>query len=140
MNQAIPEVQAGFRKGRLTRDSIASIHWLIEKAKEFQKNIYFCVIDYAKAFDSVYHNKLWKILKGMGIPDHLTCLLRNLHAGQEATVRTGCETTDWFQIRKGICQVCTLSPCLLTYMQSTSCEMPGWMKNSWNQDCREKYQ
>ena len=94
------------------RDQIANIHWIIEKAREFQKNIYFCFIDYAKAFDCVDHNKLWKILKDMGIPDHLTCLLRNLYAGQEATVRTGHGTTDWFQNRKGVCQGCILSPCL----------------------------
>ena len=107
----LKNVQAGFRKGRGTRDQIANIHWIIEKAREFQKNIYFCFIDYAKAFDCVDHNKLWKILKEMGIPDHLTCLLRNLYAGQEATVRTGHGTTDWFQIRKGVHQVCILSPC-----------------------------
>ena len=95
---SIPDVQAGFRKGRGTRDQIANIHWILEKAKEFQKNIYFCFIDYAKAFDCVDHNKLCKILKEMGIPDHLTCLLRNLYAGQEATVRTGHGTTNWFQI------------------------------------------
>ena len=94
MNQELPNVQAGFRKGRGTRDQIAKIHWIIEKARKFQKNIYFCFIDYAKAFDSVDHNKLWKILKEMGISDHLICLLRNLYAGQEATVRTGCGTTD----------------------------------------------
>ena len=101
-----------FRKGRGTRDQIANICWIIEKASEFQKNIYFCFIDYAKAFDSVDHNKLWKILQEMGILDHLTCLLRNLYAGQEATVRTGPGTTDWFQIGKGVCQGCILSPCL----------------------------
>ena len=112
MNREILDVQAGFRKGRGTRDQIASIHWIIEKAREFQKNIYFCFIDYTEAFDCVDHNKLWKILKEMGIPDHLTCLLRNLYASQEATVRTGYETTDWLQIRKGICQGCILSPCL----------------------------
>ena len=112
MNHELPDVQAGFRKGRGTRNQIANICWIIEEAKEFQKNIYFCFIDYAKAFDYVDHNKLWKILKEMGIPDHLTCLLRNLYAGQEATVRTGLGTTDWFQIGKGICQGCTLSPCL----------------------------
>ena len=95
-----------------TRDQIAHIRWIMEKAKEFQKNIYFWFIDYAKAFDSVNHNKLWKILKKMGIPDHLTCLLRNLYAGQEVTVRTGHRTTDWLQIGKGICQRCILSPCL----------------------------
>ena len=92
----LPDVQAGFRKGRGTRDQLANILWIIEKAKEFQKNIYFCFIDHAKAFDCVYHNKLWKILKEMEIPEHLTCPLRNLYAGQEATVRTGHETTDWF--------------------------------------------
>ena len=99
-------------KGRGTRDQIANIRWIIEKAREFQKNIYFCFIDYAKAFDYVDHNKLWKILKEIGIPDHLTCLLRNLYAGQEATVRTGHRRTDWFQIGKGVHQGCLLSPCL----------------------------
>ena len=112
MNCELPDVQAGFRKGRGTRDQIANIHWIIENAREFQKNIYFCFIDYAKAFDCVDHNKLWKILQDMGIPDHVTCLLRNLYAGQEATVRTGHRTTDWFQIRKGVHQGCILSPCL----------------------------
>ena len=107
-NRELPDVQAGFRKGRGTRDQIANIHWMIEKAREFQKNIYFCFIDYAKAFDCVDHNKLWKILKEMGIPDHLTCHLRNLYAGQEATVRTGHGTTDWFQIGKGVHQDCML--------------------------------
>ena len=111
MNCEVPEVQAGFRKGRGTRDQIANIHWIIEKAREFQKNIYFCFIDYAKAFD-YDHNKLWEILKEMGIPDHLTCLLRNLYAGQDATVRTGLERTDWFQIGKGVHQGCILSLCL----------------------------
>ena len=96
MNREPPNVLAGFRKGRGTRDQMANIRWIIEKAREFQKNIYFCFIDYAKAFEWVDHNKLWKILKEMRIPDHLTCLLRNLYAGQEATVRTGRETTDWF--------------------------------------------
>ena len=120
VNRELPDVQAGFRKGRGTRDQIANIRWIMEKAREFQKNIYFCFIDYAQAFDCVDHNKLWKILKEMGIPDHLTCLLRNLYAGQEATVRTGHGTTDWFQIGKGVCQGCILSPCLLTYMQTTS--------------------
>ena len=114
VNHELPHVQAGLRKGRETRDQIANICWIIKKAREFQKNIYFCFIDYAKAFDCVDHNKLWKILKEMEIPDHLTCLLRNLYAGrfQEATVRTGHGTTDWFQIGKGICQDCILSPCL----------------------------
>ena len=120
VNQELPDVQGGFRKGRRTRDQIANILWIIEKAREFQKNIYFCFIDYTKAFDCVDHNKLWKILKEMGIPGHLTCLLRNLYAGQEATVRTGHRTKDWFQIGKGVCQGCRLSPCYLTYMQSTS--------------------
>ena len=106
MNRELPDVQAGFRKGRGTRDQIANICWISKKAREFQKNIYFCFIDYAKAFDYVDHNKLWEILKEMGIPDHLTCLLRNLHAGVEATVRTGHGTTGWFQIGKGVCQGC----------------------------------
>ena len=112
MNRELPDVQAGFRKGRGTRDQIANTRWIIEKAREFQKNIYFCFIDYAKAFDCVDRNKLWKILKEMGISDHLTCLLRNLYAGQEATVRTVHGTTDWFQIRKGVRQGCVLSPYL----------------------------
>jgi len=108
----LPDVQVGFRKDRGTRDQIANIRWIMEKAREFQKNIYFCFIDYAKAFDCVDHNKLWKILKKMGIPDHLICLLRNLYAGQKATVRTGHGTADWFQIRKGVHQGYILSPCL----------------------------
>ena len=112
VNCELPDVQAGFRRGRGTRDQIAIIRWIIEKARELQKNIYFCFIDYAKAFDCVDHNKLWKTLKEMGIPDHLTSLLRNLYAGQETTVRTGHGTTDWFQIGKGVCQGCILSPCL----------------------------
>ena len=115
VNHEIPDVQAAFRKGRGTRDQIANICWIIKKAREFQKNIYFCFIDYAKAFDCVDYNKLWKILQEMGIPDHLTCLLRNLYAGQEAIVRTGHGTTDWFQIRKGVCQGCILSPCLFNF-------------------------
>ena len=115
MNHELPDVQASFRKGRETRDQIANTRWIMEKAREFQKSIYFCLIDYAKAFDYVDHNKLWKILKEMGVPDHLTCLLRNLYAGQEATVRTGHGTTDWFQIGKGYCH-----PAYLTYVQSTS--------------------
>ena len=112
VNHELPDVQAGFRKGRGTRDQIANIHWIIKKARKFQRNIYFCLIDYAKAFDCVDHNKLWKILKEMGIPDHLTCLLRNLYAGQETTVRTGHGTTDWFQIGKEVHQGCILSLCL----------------------------
>ena len=112
VNHELPDVQARFRKGRETRDQIANIRWITEKAREFQKNIYFSFIDYAKAFDCMDHNKLWKFLQEMGIPDHLTCLLRNLYAGQETTVRTGHATTDWFQIGKGVCQGCRLSPCL----------------------------
>ena len=110
MNCELPDVQAGFQKGRGTRDQIPNICWIMEKAREFQKNIYFCFIDYAKAFDYVDHHKLWKILQEMGIPDHLNCLLRNLYAGQETTVRTGHGTTDWFQIGKGVRQGCILSP------------------------------
>ena len=112
MNRELLDVQTGFRKGRGTRDQIANIRWIMEKAREFQKNIYFCFIDHAKVIDCVDHNKQWNILKEMGITDHLTCLLRNLYAGQEATVRTRHGTTDWFQIRKGVCQDCILSPCL----------------------------
>ena len=112
VNHELSDVQAGFRKGRGTRDQIANILWIIEIAREFQKNIYFCFIDYAKAFDCVDHKKLWKILKEMAIADHLTCLLRNLYAGQEATVRSGHGTTDWFQIGKEVRQGCILSPCL----------------------------
>ena len=115
MNREIPDVQAGFRKGRGTRDQIAKIRWIIEKAREFQKNINFCFIDYAKAFDCVDPNKLWKILKEMGIPDHLTCLLRNLYSSQEATVRTGHGTTHRFQIGKGVHQGCILSLCLFNF-------------------------
>ena len=110
MNCELSDVQAGFRKGRGTRDQIANIRWIIEKIREYQKNIYFCFIDYAKAFDCVDHNKLWIILQEMGTPDHLTWLLRNLYVCQEATVRTGYGITDWFQIGKGVCQGCILSP------------------------------
>ena len=116
VNWELPDVQDGFRKGRGTRDQIANIYWIIEAETEFQENIYFCFIDYTKAFDCVDHNKLWKILKEMGIPDPLTCLLRNLYAGQEATVRTGHGTTDWFQIGKGEHQGCILSHCLFNTM------------------------
>ena len=112
VNCEIPDVQAGFRKSRGTRDQIANICWIIEKARELQKSIYFFFINYAKAFDCMDHNKLWKILKEMRIPDHLTCLLRNLYARQKATVKTGYGTTDWFQIGKGVHQGCILSPCL----------------------------
>ena len=115
VNCELPDIQAGFRKGRGTRDQIANICWIMEKAREFNKNIYFCFIDYTKAFDCVNDNKLWTILKEMGIPDHLIYLLRNLYAGQEATVRTGHITTDWFQIRKGVRQDCILSPCLFKF-------------------------
>ena len=109
MNWELPDVQAGLRKGRGTRDKIANIYWIIEKAREFQKNIYFCYTDYTKACDCVEHNKLWKILQEMEIPDHFTCFLRNMYAGQ---VRTRCGTMDWFKIGKGVCQGCILSPCL----------------------------
>ena len=112
VNRELPDVQVGFRKSRGTRGQIASICWIMEKAREFQKNIYFCFIDYAKAFDCVDHNKLWKILEEIRIPDHLTCFLRNLYAGQQATVRTGHGTTDWFQIGTGVRQGCLLSPSL----------------------------
>ena len=114
VNYELPDVQAGFIKGRGSRDQIANICLIIGKAREFQENIYFCFIDYAKAFDCLDHYKLWKILKEMGIPDHLTCFLRKLYAGQETTVRTRHGTTDWFQIEKGVCQGCILSPCLFS--------------------------
>ena len=114
MNHELPDVQAGFRKGRGTRDQIANMCWIIKKARDFQKNIYFCFTDYAKAFDCVDNNKLWKRLKEMGIPDYLTCLLRNLYAGQEATVRTEHGTKDWFHIGKGVHQGYILSPCLFS--------------------------
>ena len=129
MNRELSDVQAGFRKGRGTRYQIANIRWIMKKAREFQKNINFCFIDYAKAFDCVDHNKLWKILKETGIPDHLTCLLKNLYADQEATVRTGHGTTDWFQIRKGVFQGYILSPSWFTYMQNTLWETLGWKKH-----------
>ena len=128
MNQEPPDIQAGFKKGRGTRDQIANIWWIIKKAREFQKNIYFCFIDYTKAFDCVDHNKLENSSRD-GNTNHLTCLVRNLYTGQEATVRTGHGTTDWLQIRKRVHQGCILSPAYLTYMQGTSCEMPGWMKH-----------
>ena len=120
MNCEFPDAPAGFRKDSGTRDQIANIHWIIQNASEFQENIYFCFIDYVKAFDYVDHNKLWEILKEMGVPDNLTCLLRSLYAGQEATVRTGHGTTNWFQIEKGLRQGCMLSPCLFNILQSTS--------------------
>ena len=129
MNCELPDVQAGFRKGRGTRDQIANIPWIMEKAREFQKNIYFCFIDYATAFVCVDDNKLWKILKEMGIPDHLTCLLRNLYAGQEATVRTGHGKTDWFQRGKGVRQGCILSPYLFNFYAEYIMRMLGWKKH-----------
>ena len=115
VNHELPDVQAGFRKGRGTRDQIVNVCWVIGKARELHRNIYFYFVDYAKAFDCVDHNKLWKILQEMEIPDHLTCLLRNLYAGQEATVGTRHRTTDWFQTGKGVCQGCILSPCLFKF-------------------------
>ena len=129
MNRELPDVQAGFRKGRGTRDQIANIHWIIKKAREFQKTIYFCFIDYAKVFGCVDHNKLWKILKELGTPDHLTCLLRNLYAGQETTVRTGHGTADWFQIGKRVRQGCILSPCLFNLYAEYIMRNTGWMKH-----------
>ena len=120
VNWELPDVQAGFRKGRGTREQIANSHWILEKAGEFQKNIYFCFTDYAKALDCVEHKKLWEILQEMGIPDHLMRLLRNLYAGQEATVRTGHGTTDWFQIEKEYIKTVYSHSAYLTYMQSTS--------------------
>ena len=140
MNCELPGVQAGFRKGRGTRDQIANISWIIKKAREFQKNIYVCFIDCAKAFDCVDHNKPWKIIKEMGIPDHLTYLLESLYAGQEATVRTGHGTTDWFQIGKGVRQRCILSPCLFNFYAEYHEKRWAGRSTSWNQDCREKYQ
>ena len=125
VNCELPDVQAGFRKGRGTRDQIANIDWITEKAREFQKNIYFCFIDYAKAYDCVDHNKLWKILQEMGIPDHLICLLRNLYAGQEATVRTEHGTMNWFQIGKGVHQGCILSPRLFNLYAESIMLNPG---------------
>ena len=129
MNHEIPDVQARFRKGRGIRDQIANIRWIIKKAREHQKNIYFCFIDYTKAFDCVDHSKLWKILKEVGIPDHLTCLFRNLSSGQEATVRTRHGTIDWFQIRKRVCQGYILSPCLFNLYVEYIMRNLGWRKH-----------
>ena len=140
MNREVQDVQAGFKKGRGTRDQIANICWIMEKAREFQKNIYFSFLDYAKAFGCVDHNKLWKILKEMGIPHHLNCLLRNLYAGQEATVRTGHGTTDWFQIEKGVHQGCILLPCLFNLYAEYIMKCWAGGSTSWNQDCQEKCQ
>ena len=128
VNRELPDVQADFRKGRGTRDQIANILWIMEKAREFQKNIYFFFIDYAKAFDCVDH-KMWKILQEMGIQDHLTCLLRNLYAGQEARFRTGYGTTDWFQIGKGVHQGCILSPCLFNLYAEYIMRNADWKKH-----------
>ena len=129
VNQELPDVQAGFRNGRRTIDQILNICWIIEKARKFQKNIYFCFSDYSKALDCVDHNKLWTVLQEMGIQGHLTCLLRNLYGGQEARVRTGYGTTDGFQTGKEYIKAVYCHPANLTYMQNTSCEIPGWMKH-----------
>ena len=129
MNRELSGVQAGLRKDRGTRDQIVNIHWIIKKSREFQKNIYFCFIDYAKAFDCVDHNKLYKILKEMGIPDHHTCVLRNLYAGQEATVGIEHGTIDWFQIRKGVHQSCILSTCLFNFYSEYIMQNAGWMNH-----------
>ena len=129
VNWELADVQAGFRKGRGTRDQIANIRWIMERAREFQKNIYFCFIDYAKAFDCVDHNKLWEILKEMGIPDHLTCLLRNLYPGQKARVRTGHGTIEWFQIEKGEHQGYILSLCLFNLYAEYIMRTLGWKKH-----------
>ena len=129
MNHELLDVQVGFRKGRGTRDQIANICWILEKTRELQKNIYFCFIDYTKAFDCVDHNKLWKILQEMGIPDHLTCLLGNMYESQEWTVRTGYGTTDWFQTWKEYIKAVYCHPAYSTYMHNTSWELLGWMKH-----------
>ena len=128
VNQELSDAQAGFRNSRGTRDQIAIIYWIIEKAREFQKNIYFCFTDYAKAFDCADHNKMWKILKEMRIPGQITCLLRNLYAGQEATVRTRLGSMDWFQIGKGVCQGYILSPCFFNFYAEYIMQNAGWRK------------
>ena len=141
INWELPEVQAGFRKGRETRDQMANIRWIIESARQFQEKVYFCFIDYAKAFDCVDHNKLWKIPKEIGKLDHLTCLLRNLYAGEEAAVRTRHGTADWFRVGKGVCPRCILSPSLFNLYAEyimQKCQA-GW-STSWSQDWQEKYQ
>ena len=141
MKRELPDVQTGFRKGRGTRDQIASLCWIIRKARVPEKNIYFCFIDYANAFDCMDQNKQWRILKEMGIPDHLTCLLRNLHADQEATVRTGHGTTDWFQIRKGVRQGCILSPCFFNLYAEYIMRDAGLEEaQAGIKECWEKYQ
>ena len=136
----LADVQTGFRKGRGTRDQIANICQIIEKEREFRKNIYFLLHWYTKAFDCVDHNKLCKILQEMGIPDHLTCFLRNLYADQGATVRIGHGTMNWFKTGKRYFKAVYCHPAYLIYMQSTSCKMPGWWSTSWNQVCWKKYQ
>ena len=133
-------IQVGFRKGRGTRDQIANIHWITEKAREFQKNIYFCFIDYAKAFDCVDHNKLWKILKEMGILNHLPCLLRNLYAGQKQQLELDMEQQTGSKYEKEYAKAVYCHPAYLTYMQSTSWEIWAGRSTSWNQDCWDKYQ
>ena len=140
MNRELPDVQAGFQKGRGTRDQVASFCWITRKAREFQKNIYFCFVDYANAFDCLNQNKQWRILKEMGIPDYLTCLLRNLQTGQEATVRNRHGTTDWFQIWKGVFKGCILSSCLLNICRVHLEKRRAGRSTSWNQDCWKKYQ
>ena len=140
VNHELPDVQAGLRKDRGTRDQVANIYWIIAKAREFQKNSYFCLIDYSKVFDCMDHNKQWKILKEKGIWDHLTFLLRKLYEGQEATVRTRHGTMDWFQIGKGVFKAVYCHPAYLTYMLNTSYVIPGWKKHKLDQDCRENYQ
>ena len=140
VNHELSDVQAGFRKGKGTRDQIANICWIMEKAREFQKNISFCFIDYFKAFDCVDHNKLWKILHEMGIPDHLTCLLRNLYAGQEAKLELDMEQQTDFKLGKEYIKAVYCQPAYLTYMQSTSRKMLGWVKHTLESRLREKYQ
>ena len=140
VNCELPDVQAGFRKGKVTRHQTANIHWIIEKTKEFQKNIYFCFIDYVKAFDCVDHNNLWTILQQMVIPDHCTSLLRNMCAGQEATVRTGQGKKGWFQIRKGVHQSYILSPCLFNFWAEYIMRNARLDEAHWNQDRQEKYE
>ena len=129
VNCELSDVPPGYRKGRGTRNQISNIRWIIKKVRTFQKNIYFCFIEYTEAFECVDHNKLWRILKEMGISNHLTCLLRNMYAGPEATVRTGHGTIDWFQIGKGVFKAIYCHRAYLTYMQNTSCEMSGWLKH-----------
>ena len=139
MNSELPDVQAGFRKGRGARDQIVNIRWIIEKGSKFQKNIYFCFIDYTKAFDCVYHNKLWKTFKEMGIPDHLTCLQRNLFQVKEQQLELDMEQQTGSKLGKEYIKAVYCQPAYLTYMQSTSCEMPGWMKHKLESRCWEKY-